>query len=224
MAIKLATRQQTLINLGRLEGLSKENHKLLADRIESLLTGAVPQLFDVPHEIEVLAQKFASKITEKGIFPQRKTARPISRDIETDYQEVDINSIEQLDSKTIGGEWLVKQAFNKFGLTDLFSCTGMSDNEAGIAKILLTAKMIHPSSELETQRWIEENSGIGELYNLEDNHPVTRYRLYKAATHLYKHKDDIERQLYAASQNLFSQKSAIVILQYSVNFSTGNFT
>ena len=205
------SRQQTLLNLGRLEGLSKESHKLLADRIESLLTGAVPLLFDVPPEIEVLAQKYAKKITEKGIFPISKTARSISKDIQTDYQEVDINSIEQLDSKTIGGEWLVKQAFDKFGLTDLFLDIGMSDNEAGIAKMLLTAKMIHPSSELETQRWLQENSGVSELYNLKDNHPVTRYRLYKAATHLYKHKDAIENHLYSASQSLFSQRNTIVI-------------
>jgi len=205
------SRQQTLINLGNLDGLPKESHKLLADRIESLLTGLSPILFDVSEEIESLAQKFTEKIIEKGIFPIRKKTRPISKELETDYQEVDINSIEQLNSKTIGGEWLVKQAFDKFGLTDLFSSTDMSDNEVGIAKMLLTAKLIHPSSELETQRWLQENSGADELYNLEDNHAVTRYRLYKAATHLYKHKDDIEKQLYTTSQNLFSQRSAIVI-------------
>lgn len=205
------SRQQTLLNLGRLEGLSKESHKPLADRIEGLLTGSCPVLFDMPDEIEALAQKFTEKITRRGVFPIRKKASPISRELEKDYQEVDINSIEQLDSKTMGGEWLVKQAFGKFELTDLFTGTGMSDNEAGISKMLLTAKMIHPSSELETQRWLQENSGVGELYNLEDNHPVTRYRLYKAAVHLYKHKDDIEKQLYAASQDLFSQKSTIVI-------------
>lgn len=205
------SRQQTLLNLGRLEGLSKESHKPLADRIEALLTGSGPVLFDVPGEIEALAQKFTEKITKKGVFPIRKKSSPISRELEKDYQEVDMNSIEQLDSKTIGGEWLVKQAFGKFGLTDLFTGTGMSDNEAGISEMLLTAKMIHPSSELETQRWLQENSGAGELYNLEDNHAVTRYRLYKAAVHLYKHKDDIEKQLYATSQCLFSQKSTIVI-------------
>jgi len=205
------SRQQTLINLGSLDGLPRESHKLLADRIESLLTGLSPILFDVSVEIESLAQKFTGKIIEKGIFPIRKKTRPISKELETDYQEVDINSIEQLNSKTIGGEWLVKQAFDKFGLTGLFSSTGMSDNEVGIAKMLLTAKLVHPSSELETQRWLQENSGTDELYNLEDNHAVTRYRLYKAATHLYKHKDDIEKQLYATSQNLFSQRNAIVI-------------
>ena len=50
------SRQQTLINLGSLDGLPRESHKLLADRIESLLTGLSPILFDVSVEIESLAQ------------------------------------------------------------------------------------------------------------------------------------------------------------------------
>ena len=120
-------------------------------------------------------------------------------------------SIDQLESKTIGGEWLVKQAFNKFGLSDLFSSIGISDNESGIAQMLLTAKMIHPSNELKTQRWLQENSGAGILYNPDDHHPVSRYRLYKAATMLYKNKDEIEQKMYSTTNSLFSQKSKVVI-------------
>jgi len=204
-------RQQTIINLGKLEELPAEKHKLLADRIESILTGSMDLFFDIPSEVETPAQKFAKKIMEKGVFPVKKKARVIAQDTETDYQEVDINSTEQLESRTIGGEWLVKQTFDRLGMDDIFTGTGMSKNESGIAQMLLTARLVHPSSELETERWICENSGVGELYNPEDNHPATRYRLYKAATHLYKHKNEIEKHLYSATANLFAQKSKIVI-------------
>ena len=204
-------RQQTVINLGSLDKLPKEKHKLLADRIEELLTGLEAVFFDIPNDVEELARKFTKKIIEKGVFPVRKKKMPISQKLETDFQEIDMNSIDQLKSKTIGGEWLVKQAFNKFGLSDLFSDIGMSENEAGIAQILLTAKLLHPSSELEAERWLHENSGVGELYNLFDNHPVSRYRLYKAATHMYKYKNEIEKAMYSTTSSLFSQKSKIVI-------------
>ncbi len=122
-----------------------------------------------------------------------------------------MQSIDQLESKTIGGEWLVKQAFDNFGLSDLFSSIGMSDKESGIAQMLLTAKMVHPSSELETERWLQENSGVDILYNSEDHHKVSRYRLYKVASILYKNKDKIEQKMYTTTNNLFSQKSKIVI-------------
>ncbi len=204
-------RQQTIINLGSLDKLPKEKHKLLADRIESLLIGSEAIFFDIPDDVEKLAKEFTKKIIKKGVFPVKKKKVPISKEPETDFQEIDMNSIDQSESRTIGGEWLVKQAFNKFGLSDLFSGIGMSENEAGIAQILLTAKMLHPSSELEAERWLHENSGTGELYNPLDNHSVSRYRLYKAATYMYKHKDEIEKTMYSATCSLFSQKNKIVI-------------
>jgi len=204
-------RQQTIINLGRLEGLPKEKHKLLADRIEELLTGLATVLFDIPEDVEKLAQEFTKKIIEKGIFPERKAVKPTAQDVEKNIQQVDINSIEQLNSKTIGGEWLVKQSFEKFNINDLFSAIRMSPKESDIAQMLLTAKMLHPSSELETERWLKENSGCCELFNHTDYHSVTRHRLYKAATHLYQHKDEVEKHLYSTTHTLFAQKSKIVI-------------
>ena len=204
-------RQQTILNLGKLENLPKEKHKLLADRIEDLLIGCESVFFEIPEDVEKLAQEFTKKIIAKGIFPVKKKKMPIAKELESDFQEVDINSIEQLESKTIGGEWLVKQVFDKFKLSDLFSSIGMSENEANIAQILLTAKLLHPSSELESERWIKENSGLGELYSQNDNHPASRYRLYKAATHMYKNKEEIEKSIYSTANNLFSQKSKIVI-------------
>lgn len=205
-------RQETIINLGKLDDLPKEKHKLLADRIEELLTGTESMLFDIDDDIEKQAAQFTKKIIDKGVFTLKKNTRSISKAAEAEYQEVDLNSIEQLESKSIGGEWLVKQAFGKFGMSDILSSIGMGVIEADIAQMLLTAKMLHPSSELETERWLQENSGIQELHNVRtDHHPVTRYRLYKAATHMYKYKDEIEKALYSTTQNLFSNKSRIVI-------------
>ena len=47
--------------------------------------------------------------------------------------------------------------------------------------MVLTAKMIHPSSELATSDGYKRTSGVGMLYNPED-HLVSRYRFYKVAT------------------------------------------
>ena len=119
--------------------------------------------------------------------------------------------MEQLESRTIGGEWLVKQAFDEFDIEGIFKQTGMSDKETVIAQQLLTAKMLHPSSELETERWLVENSGIRELYSIDDDHPASRYRLYKAAVHLYKHKEEIEEYIYSKTYTMFSGRDQIVI-------------
>jgi len=211
--VGVKNRQQTILNLGTLETIPKQKHKLLADRIESIILGERNLLFSLPSEIEEVANAFANRIIEKGIFPSRKRQNHIniSKDIDGEFIPVNIKSQKELESKSIGGEWLVKQAFDRIGLDSIFKGTGMSTNESGIAQMLLTGRLIHPSSELETERWLKENSAIKEVYALNDNHSATRYRLYQAATHMYKHKGFIEKSFYNKVTDFFSQKNRIVI-------------
>jgi hypothetical protein len=86
----------------------------------------------------------------------------------------------------------------------------MNETQVNMALMLLTVKLIHPSSELETQRWLKESSGAMELYG-EEGFSTTRYRLYQAATKLYEEKQVIENELYSLCTNLFSQGSKIVV-------------
>ncbi len=204
-------RQQNILNLGKLEGVPRDSFKLLSNRIEEIITGTESLFSEISDNLEKQAQHLANQIIKKGVFPVKKKKRAISQELSEDYQEVDINSIEQLESKSVGGEWLVNQAFDEFEIEALFKSIGMTDKEIAIAEQLLTTKMIHPSSELEAERWLKENSGATELYSTDDDHPVSRYRLYKAADHMYKHKDDIEKHLYSKTYDMFSGRSQIVI-------------
>ena len=205
-------RHQSIISLGTLSGVSQENHKVLADRIEELITGNENLLFADNQrykEIEDIAQEFASKIISEKLFSTNNNKSKIEKEIKNNYQEVDLETIEQIESKQIGGEWLVKQAFEKLGIDQILSGIGLSEKQAGIAQILLTAKLLHPGSELETERWLSENSAVGELYKAEGT--VSRYKLYKAAEQMYDNKDFIETGLYSNIKNIFSDKNKIVI-------------
>jgi len=206
-------RHQTLLNLGKLEGLDISRHKALADRIEELVTGSPTTLFpDIQDDsvIEDLAQGFSRKIvTEKLFITTPPDKKRISKEISRNYQEVDLDTIEQVESRNMGGEWLIKQALEQLGIQGILSATGMNKEETSIAQMLLTAKTVHPSSELETGRWLHENSAAKELYDI--NGEVSRYKLYKAAKQMYNHKTDIETQLYNNVSTLFSNKSKIVI-------------
>ncbi len=204
-------RQQIIINLGKLEDVVKEDHKRLANRIEEVLTGNSSLFSDLSDELENKAQHLVSEIVRKGIFPAKQKKRSISKDIKEDYCEVDVNSIEQQSSLSIGGEWLVKQAFEDFDMKELLSSVEMNDTECSVAQQLLTAKLLHPSSELETRRWLKESSAAGELFPISDARGVSRYRLYKAAEKMYQHKDTIEQEIYSKTCNMFSGRSKIVI-------------
>ena len=207
------TRHQNILNLGKLEGIDKSYHKALADRIEELVTGNSTTLFSdlqTNSIIKDLVQEFSKKIiTERLFITPPANKRSISKEISRNYQEVDLDTLEQIESRSIGGEWLIKQAMERLGIEKILSNTGMSKEETTTAQMLLTAKAIHPSSELETERWLHENSATKELYNT--NGKTSRYKLYKAATQMYDHKTDIDNQIYNNVSTLFSSKSKIVI-------------
>ena len=204
------TRQQVILNLGRLKNLPKDKYKPLADRIEELLTGTESIFLHDDNQLEALAQKFYKQIIQKGVFPSKNKDRTANQQTAKTYTEVDLSSVEELESRSLGGEWIAKQAFEKLTIDTILSSMGMQEKDILISKALLTAKMIHPSSELETERWLKENSSTMEIYEEQDN-KISRYQLYKVAEILYTHKDYIEQQLYKVSQNLFSQKNKVVI-------------
>ena len=205
-------RHQNIVGLGSLESVDKEHYTALANRIEELLTGTSGLLFPDSEEfnkIEETAQIFADKIIKNKLFVDRKKTRTLTKEVENNYQNIDIETIEQEESKDIGGEWLVKQSFEKLGIDKILSQINIPDNQVDIAQMLLSTKLLHPSSELEAERWLKENSATAELYETQEN--ISRYKLYKAAASMYDNKELIEEKLYNNINNIFSGKSKIVI-------------
>lgn len=217
-------RHQNILSLGRLETLPRERHKALADRIEELVTGNNSSLFsdnEYFSDIDPLARHFAEKIIKEKLFtpvvPNKE--KKISKEIRNLIQEVDLDSIEQIESKEIGGEWLVKQSFDRLGIPEILAGCGIEGPQTDIAQLLLTGKLLHPSSELETERWLKENSGARELYTVRED--ITRYRLYGAAEAMYQNKERIEKGLYHKLCNIFSSRSKIVIYDLTNMYFTG---
>jgi len=203
------TRQTVILNLGKLEGVDKFDHKILANRIEEIISGGNNVLFsEIPNTLEELAQSFAKKIAKEKVFPSQK-GKSLSKELESNYDNVDLDSIEQIESKDIGGEWLVKQAFKKLKIPQALKEVGLAPKELEVAQLLLTAKLIHPSSELETERWLNENSGAFELYDKMES--ISRYRLYQASAKMYQQKKELDKLFYNHVNNLFSGRSRIVI-------------
>lgn len=204
------TRQEVILNLGTLEDFPKDKLKALADCIEERLTGSVGLFRNSDQQVELLAKRFVKQIVNKGAFLFTPPSTKPSSKSDIEYLQVDIESAEELESKELGGEWVSKQAFERLNLDEILISMDMELKDITLTKALLTAKMVHPSSELETERWLKENSSTLELYG-ENAEIVTRYQLYKVGQMLYKNKEYFEKRLYDACYNLFSQKSKVVI-------------
>jgi len=129
--------------------------------------------------------------------------------LKNNYQTVDVDTFEQIESKQIGCEWMVKQAFEAMDIPSILTKIGLDEKQVKVAQMLLTAKLLHPSSELETERWLNHNSASPELFDYEEQ--ITRYSLYQATSKMYSQKEIIDKELYGKTSNLFSGRNKIVI-------------
>ena len=190
-------RHRNILNVGKLEGIRKEDFKWLCDRIEQKVKGINMLFSSIPEPIEKEAELIYRRIlNEKLLDCTTDTVSPPQEEKseEADIRKVDIHSIMNEDSRSFGGEWLSKQMFDSCGLSGFLSRNmGNKEQEKLIAAEVIS-RMIHPSSELETSRWIENESCLCEILSLPKT-PDHR-KLYDAAKALYGHKDKIEDCLY----------------------------
>jgi len=111
--------------------------------------------------------------------------------------QVDINFINFItneDSRSFGGEWLSKQMIDACELSDFLSQNIDNEEMAKLISVEIISRMVHPSSEMETSRWLESESSLCEIMSL--NKSTDHRKLYNAANKLYAHKEKVEDFLY----------------------------
>jgi transposase len=190
-------RHRNILNVGKLENIRKEDFKLLCDRIEQKVKGINLLFSTLPENIEKEAEFIYRRILhEKLLDCTGLSASPLSKDTpeDSDIRKVDINSISNEDSRTFGGEWLSKQMLDASGLPDVLSQNMAHEEMEKLIAVEIISRMIHPSSELETSRWLSRESSLCEMLSL---HKTPDHRkLYEAARRLHAQKETVENHLY----------------------------
>lgn len=217
-------RHRSIVSLGKLDGVdSKEDKKLLADTIESMVHGENHfPFFETKPQIVKYAKEFSSRIiNEKLLDVNPKVKDPDIKDIPTDYENIDINSIKHEDVRELGAEWLCKQTIEQLSLkTTLTDKCGFSDAASDIAMMHITSRAVYPASEHKTAKWIKENSSVSSLFNTPLN-KVNRFKLYTASKDLYKHKTNIEQALSSKTNELFDLQDKIIFYDLTNTYFEG---
>ena len=74
----------------------------------------------------------------------------------------------------------------------------------------LIGRMAAPASELATWEWLQANSALGELLDV-DFASLSHMRLYRASDLLMQHRDAIESHIFGAVTNLFALQELSLI-------------
>ena len=215
-------RQRTLLNLGRHFSLPKDEWPLLCGRIEFLLSGQrelVPE--PVSPAIEALAQRYAARlvVAHKPVAGKCVTTTDPAAG-GADYQEVDVNSLEQVRPRSVGVEHVGLEALSLLGLPEILDSVGLNGIQRNCALGSIISRIASPGSELATWHWLQEKSTVGELLDV-DFEGVPLMRLYRVSDLLVRHRDEIEKQLFGRIDNLFSLSATVTLYDLTNTYFEG---
>jgi len=188
-------RQRLILNLGSLD-ISPDKYKALANCIEGMLTGQL-SLFKPEPEIEEHARRAV-----KLIVKRRSDEIETEQAEEPEYRDIDINSIEAAEPRSIGPEYVCHNMWKELEFEKALSSAGVSSKTLPLIEALVIGRLVEAGSELHTWKWAENRSALYEL----SGSPV-RYSLgslYRAGDTLFSCKDTLETSLSKREKTLFS--------------------
>jgi len=193
----------------------------LCDKVEEL-TGQCSPLFEleVPLSIEKEANRIAKLIRLKDKERSSYTIKPTVKE-EPDYQEVDVNSVKDLDVRFIGNESLIYNTILKLQLPDIFRSLNLNDKQINIMMCSIVGRIMSPSSERSAHKYITEISAIDELIGC-DFSKLDLNQLYFSIDFLYKHKDKIETMIYNREKDIFSLEDGVILYDITNTYFEGH--
>ena len=221
-------RQITVLNLGRNFAIKPEDWPVLCSRLEQLLQPQETLLaIDCSEQIERAAQRYFGQLIARAPLPEQATglegkpAKAAATERRAaDFHEVDIDSLQQSQPRSVGVEHVALHALAQLGLVNKLAELGI--NGVTRAAILgnLIARMAQPASELATWRWLQTHSALGELIDV-DFEGMSHMGLYRASDILMRHRAAIEAHLFSSIQTLFTLDETVTLYDLTNTYFEG---
>ncbi len=207
--------QRTILNLGRNFDIPRDAWPELCCRVEQILNGESP-LLPLEKSIEKKAQHIYSQI-----IALRARKSPSHDTTQTsDFQQLDINSLEVIKPRSVGAEHASLEALKELGLPEIFDHAGFNGRQKSAALGNIIGRMCEPRSELATHYWLQNKSALGELLEF-DFQTLPLMQLYRASDLLLKHKPLIEERLFENARSLFGFTPTITLYDLTNTFFEG---
>ena len=212
-------RQRTLLYMGAEIDLPEGEHKLLAQRIEGIIRDEHP-LLPYPEKIEQLAQTFASQLIHRLSEPKESSKGPKNEYFESEFISIDVNSIEQLEPRSVGAEDLMLRMAHQLQLPEQLQELGLSKTDSAVAIGTIIARAVSPDSERSTYNWLCHRSGLGELLGF-DFSKISLDKLYQISDKLLTHKDTLEAHLETIEREYHGYTSTIALYDLTNTYMEG---
>ena len=213
------------MNAGYLDGLSTNQLNLIQKILTAKVANYDKPLFELPYTEDTTVIRYVDEFYQRMIIEKRIDVLVEKRDKKVlrrgkDLQMIDLNSIRNKDIREIGAEWLSYQAMRQLHIAPFLDNLGWSEEQIRLAQTHIISRAVYPGSELETTRWIRENSAVCEItgYDIEQ---ITKDRLYAISKKLYAEKEALEQHLSVRTNELFDIQDRIILYDLTNTYFEG---
>ena len=212
-------RQVTLLNLGRHFAVAQSDWPTLCARVEELLSGQEVLLGGCGGLlIEREAQRLAALLlARQGSAPAVATAGAVAP---LEVHSLVVDSLKLSRPRTVGVEAVGLWAMAQVQFVALLESLGLTGPQRAAVLGVILGRMAAPGSELATQRWLCERSGLGELLDV-DFEAMSLMQVYRAADVLMRHREAIEGALFARVSGLFGLDWSVTLYDLTNTYFEG---
>lgn len=212
-------RQRLLLNLGSKFQIHQDKWKLLANRIEEIVTQQ-ESLFPPDPELENEAQYIAKQLVNKNAVTSDDLHPSTSKPVEN-WQKIDLSTLENKHVRSIGAEFIAYESLKKLQLHDHLKLLGFNSRQINAAIATIVGRLLHPASERETHRWLQQDSALDELLGV-DFGQLSLNHLYQISDQLMLNKQVIEEQLYQRECELFKLQDTVCLYDLTNTYFEGS--
>lgn len=216
---------RTILNAGYLDELTTDQLNLIQKILTAKANNYAQPLFELPFTEDATVIQYVEKFYNRMVAEKRidvlveKQAKKPSKSGK-DLQTIDINSLRNKDVREVGSEWMCYQTMEQLRITSFLKRQGWDEDDIKLAQSHIISRAVYPASELETTRWIRENSSVCELTGY-DIDAITKDRLYHISKKLYSEKDALEQHLSVRTNELFDIEDKIILYDLTNTYFEG---
>jgi hypothetical protein len=216
---------RTILNAGYLDELSTDQLNLIQKILTAKVKNYDQPLFELPYTDDTTVLHYVDEFYNRMVVEKRidvlveKLDKKGSKS-QRNSQLVDVDSIRHKDAREIGAEWLSSQAMNQLQISSFLERQGWNQHDIKLAQSHIISRAVYPASELETTRWIKENSSVCEVTGY-DIDKVTKDQLYRISKKLYSEKEAMEQHLSIRTNELFDIEDKIMLYDLTNTYFEG---
>ena len=131
----------------------------------------------------------------------------------SDYQEIDVASIDVVASKSFGAENICNLMYERLGFEQIFKGLDWSESDIKMAQLSILSRTVFSASEHKTAQILRDNSALTTIIGFDK--VFTHRDLYPILDKLHDFQMQIDKALYTNINNIFNIDQSIVIYDLS---------